>query len=181
MVLLEFENWGFAIWPNLLWLNENGLSCNCCVYGSIGFGIFEMLILNLWIFLLILISLPKSIHFLFLTFFHWNRTISWIIISQFEVCHNGSVWLVYDILCMIVKLIFWERIKKRGFQGKQLIKEKKKYLYMLRGIWRSLPKSLRAFDLVEAELCKETKTSHYIHFIWCLLQKFLFTKLHSQL
>ena len=82
---------------------------------------------------------------------------------------------------MIVKLIFWERIKKRGFQGKQLIKEKKKYLYMLQGfskkkniyiyiymlqgIWRSLPKSLRAFDLVEAELCKETKTSHYIHFI----------------
>ena len=78
---------------------------------------------------------------------------------------------------MIVKLIFWERIKKRGFQGKQLIKEKKKYLYMLQGfskkiyiymlqgIWRSLPKSLRAFDFVEAELCKETKTSHYIHFI----------------
>lgn len=66
---------------------------------------------------------------------------------------------------MIVKLIFWERIKKRGFQGKQLIKEKKKYLHMLQGIWRSLPKSLRAFDLAEAELCKETKTSHYIHFI----------------
>ena len=50
MVLLEFENWGFAMWPNLLWLNENGFSCNCCVYGSIGFGIFEILILNLWFF-----------------------------------------------------------------------------------------------------------------------------------
>ena len=123
MVLLEFENWGLTDLAILQWLNENGFSCNCCVYRSIGFGILEMLILNLWIFLLILISLPKSIHFLFLSFFHWNRTISWIIISQFEVCHNGSVWLVYDILCMIVKLIFWERIKKRGFQGKQLIKE----------------------------------------------------------
>ena len=116
MVLLEFENWGLTDLAILQWLNENGFSCNCCVYRSIGFGILEMLILNLWIFLLILISLPKSIHFLFLSFFHWNRTISWIIISQFEVCHNGSVWLVYDILCMIVKLIFWERIKKRGFQ-----------------------------------------------------------------
>ena len=94
MVLLEFENWGFAIWLNLLWLNEYGFSCNCCVYGSIGFGILEMLILNLWFFPLILISLPKSIHFLFLSFFHWNRTmiLSLIIISQFEVCHNGSVF-----------------------------------------------------------------------------------------
>ena len=52
------------------------------------------MILNLCFFPLILISLPKSIHFLFLSFFHWNRTmiLSLIIISEFEVCHNGSVF-----------------------------------------------------------------------------------------
>ena len=118
--LVECKAWLFCLSLKIGVLQYGRL---CCDWMEMGFLVIVvcMGLLAFWkcwyqiydflFFFLTLISLPKIIHFSFLSFFHWNRTmiLSLIIISQFEVCHNGSVFFSFPMLLQWFEL--WNALK----------------------------------------------------------------------